>query len=82
MLPLVSHTAKALTRWLGPRFGAQSGDNLRIGYDVDAVDAPAPEREAVWARLNAATFLSLNEKRAAAGYGTVEGENVIGGAAL
>lgn len=75
-------TAKALTRWLAPRFVAQSGDNLRIGYDVDAVDALAPEREAVWARLNAATLLSVNEKRAAAGYGTVEGENVIGSAAL
>ncbi len=65
VLPLVSRTAMALTRWLGPRFG----EGLRIGYDADAVDALAPEREAVWSRLNGATFLSVNEKRAAAGYG-------------
>ena len=67
VLPLVSKTARALTRWLGPRFGS----GLRIGYDSDAVDALAPEREAVWARIDGAGFLTLNERRAAAGYGPV-----------
>ncbi len=65
VLPLVGRTASALTRWLAPRFGA----GLRIGYDADAVEALAIERESVWDRLNAATFLTENEKRAAAGYG-------------
>jgi HK97 family phage portal protein len=82
VLPLVARTASALTRWLAPRFGAQSGENLRLGYDADAVDALAPEREAVWSRLNAATFLTVNEKRSAAGYGEVDGENAIVGGAL
>src|SRR5215210_6535762 len=48
VMPLVAKTAQPLTRWLRPRFG----EGLRIGYDSDAVDALAPEREAVWARLN------------------------------
>ncbi|MGQ0740918.1 MAG: phage portal protein [Alphaproteobacteria bacterium] len=78
VLPLVARTAAALTRWLAPRFGG----SLRLGFDADAVEALAPEREAVWARLNAATFLSVNEKRAAAGYGEIQGENAITGAAL
>ncbi|MEJ0043112.1 MAG: phage portal protein [Rhizomicrobium sp.] len=69
VLPLVGRTAAALTRWLAPRFG----DTLRLAYDPDAVDALAIERESVWDRLNAASFLTANEKRAAAGYGPMEG---------
>ena len=68
----------ALTRWLEPRFG----EGLRVGYDSDAVDALAPEREAVWSRLNAATFLSVNEKRAAARHGAVEDGDTIGSSTL
>jgi HK97 family phage portal protein len=69
VLPLVAKTAQALTRWLGPRFGK----DLRVGYDSDQVDALALEREAVWARLNDANFLTLNERRQAAGYGPLSG---------
>jgi HK97 family phage portal protein len=69
VLPLVARTARDLTRWLCPRFG----ENLRLGYDADAVEALAEERQSVWDKLNAATFLSVNEKRAAAGYSPVEG---------
>jgi phage portal protein BeeE len=69
ILPLVAKTAQGLTRWLSPRFGG----GLRIGYDADAVDALALEREAVWARIDGAGFLTLNERRAAAGYGPVPG---------
>ncbi len=73
VLPLVGRTAKALTRWLAPRFG----ENLRLGYDSDAVDALAVERESVWDRLSNATFLSVNERRQAAGYSPVEGGDVM-----
>jgi len=73
VLPLVAKTARALTKWLGPRFG----ENLRIGYDADAVDALALEREAVWDRLGNANFLTMNERRAAAGYSPVEGGDGI-----
>jgi HK97 family phage portal protein len=69
VLPLVAKTARMLTGWLAPRFG----EGLRIGYDSDAVDALALEREAVWERLSQASFLTLNERRAAAGYSAVEG---------
>jgi HK97 family phage portal protein len=69
VLPLVARMSSALTRWLSPRFG----EGLRISYDADAVDALAMERESVWDRLNAASFLTLNEKRAAAGYGAMDG---------
>ncbi|HXJ00562.1 MAG TPA: phage portal protein, partial [Micropepsaceae bacterium] len=73
VLPLVNKTAQALTRWLGPRFGT----GLRVSYDADGVDALAPERESVWNRINGAQFLTLNERRAAAGYGPVAGGDEI-----
>jgi HK97 family phage portal protein len=72
VIPLVSRTAQDLTRWLSPKFG----ETLRIGYDADQVPALSQDREATWDRLNAATFLTLNEKRAAAGYGPVDGGDV------
>lgn len=65
VLPLVARTARGLTRWLGPRFG----DGLRLGYDTDGIEALSAEREALWARVTKADFLTDDEKRAAVGYG-------------
>lgn len=73
ILPLVARTAEALTRWLAPRFG----ENLRIGYDADAAEALALERESVWDRLTGANFLTLNERRQAAGFSPVEGGDAL-----
>lgn len=69
VLPLVAKSAQAIGNWLGPRFG----QNLTLGYDLDQVEALSPEREALWSRLNQAKFLTVNEKRQAVGYGTIEG---------
>jgi len=66
VLPLVSRTAKALSAWLAPAFGE---DVLDLRPDHDQVEALAPEREALWARIGKAEFLSDDEKRAAVGYG-------------
>jgi HK97 family phage portal protein len=73
VLPLVARTSSALTRWLAPKFGP----TLRIAHDPDAVQALALERESIWDRLNAAAFLTLNERREAAGYSPVEGGDVL-----
>ncbi|MGE0628596.1 MAG: phage portal protein [Hyphomicrobiaceae bacterium] len=64
VLPLVSRAARALTMWLGPAWDSR----LRLVPDLDAVEALSPEREALWARLERASFLTDDEKRAAAGY--------------
>lgn len=69
VLPLVGRTGRALTRWLGAKYG----ENLRLGYDADQVEALSSEREALWARVSRADFLSDDEKRAAVGYGAEEG---------
>ncbi len=67
VLPLVSRTAKALSQWLIAGDGESSG--LQLRPDLDQVEALSGEREALWRRLQAATFLTDDEKRAAAGYG-------------
>jgi len=65
VLPLVARTATEMAAWLAPRFGAA----LRLEPDVDRIDGLAAEREALWARVNAAGFLTDDEKREAVGYG-------------
>ena len=65
VLPLVQRTARALGMWLAPAYGGE----LRLSPDLDQVEALAPEREALWARMERTSFLSDDEKRAAVGYG-------------
>jgi hypothetical protein len=62
LLPLVTRTTKALSGWLG------SSGALTFTADLDQVDALAPEREALWARLEKSSFLTDAEKRLAIGY--------------
>jgi len=64
ILPLVARTAKELSAWLAPAFGS----DLRLWYDADCVEGLSGERDALWARLEAASFLTDDEKREAVGY--------------
>jgi HK97 family phage portal protein len=63
VIPLVRRTADSLARWLEPAFGP-----ARLEPDLDAVEALAGERESLWRRVQAADFLSTDEKREAVGY--------------
>ena len=51
---------------------------MLLWYDADQVEALAADREALWSRVAAADFLTVNEKRAAVGYGAVEGGEGVG----
>lgn len=62
VLPLASRMAEAMTGFL-------CEGNLRLAHDLDQVEALASDREALWARLERASFLTDDEKRAAVGYG-------------
>jgi hypothetical protein len=64
VVPLISRIAAALGNWLGESFGG----NLRLAPDLDEVPALSIEREALWKRVGEASFLTDDEKRAAAGY--------------
>lgn len=69
VLPLVARTTAALGNWLAPVYGP----NVRIDFDADRLPGLATERDALWARIGAADFLSDGEKREALGYQRVAG---------
>ncbi len=65
VIPLIARTQKAFATWLTPVYGP----NIRLDYNVDRIEALATDRAAEWARIDAASFLTQDEKREAAGYG-------------
>jgi HK97 family phage portal protein len=69
VLPLASRVGHALAQWLAPQFG----DGIRGAIDTDRIDALAADRFALWQRVSAADFLTLNEKREAVGYAPLDG---------
>ena len=64
VLPMASRMAEAMTGFL-----CEGG--LRLTHDLDQVEALSADREALWARVGKAEFLSDDEKRQAVGYGAV-----------
>lgn len=62
VIPLVGRTARAMSAWL-----STFGEEVTLSPDLDAVSALAPERAALWARLDAASFIDADERRALAG---------------
>jgi HK97 family phage portal protein len=62
VLPLASRVAEAMTGFLGQ-------GRYRLTHDLDQVEALSADREALWARVGKAEFLTDDEKRAAVGYG-------------
>jgi HK97 family phage portal protein len=74
VLPLASRVGASIAQWLAPQFG----DGIRLMIDTDRIDALSADRAALWDRVSAAAFLTLNEKRDAVGYGPVEGGDRLG----
>lgn len=65
VLPLVSATLSALSPWLSQLFN----NHFVLEADTDAVPALAARNQLIWDRVERASFLSDEEKRAAVGYG-------------
>ncbi|MDR2464573.1 MAG: phage portal protein [Holosporales bacterium] len=68
LIPMLDHFVSELNRWLVPYFST----NLRIGYDKDAIPAIAAKRDYIWSMIQSASFLTINEKREALGYGPLQ----------
>ncbi|MFK7793280.1 MAG: phage portal protein [Devosiaceae bacterium] len=66
VLPLVGKLLDGITHWLAP---LSPDETLDLAVDLDAIEALSGEREALWRRVSAATFLTDEEKRMAVGYG-------------
>lgn len=69
IIPLVQRTGAALGLWLGEAFE----ETVEIGCNLDMVPALSVERDALWARLNGAVFLSDEERRTMAGLAPMSG---------
>jgi phage portal protein BeeE len=63
-----------MMQWLAPVFGA----GLRLAIDTDRIEALSADRAALWERVTNAPFLTVNEQRAAVGYGALEGGDRLG----
>jgi HK97 family phage portal protein len=63
VLPLVQKMAAALSAWLDVPFGAE----VEVRADLDRIPALSAERDALWARLEGASFATGDEKRKLAG---------------
>lgn len=63
IIPILDHMVDALNHWIVPIFG----HDLKISYDVDNISGLAEKREKIWSRLENASFLTQNEKRAILG---------------
>ncbi|HEX5776897.1 MAG TPA: phage portal protein, partial [Caulobacteraceae bacterium] len=61
VLPLINRAARAISGWLAARVGGE------LVPDLEGVPAFQEERAAQWARLDAASFLTVDEKRRMAG---------------
>ncbi|MBK9083346.1 MAG: phage portal protein [Rhizobiales bacterium] len=68
-IPLTMRAQRAIEAWLGGAYDP----GLRLDVDLDRIDALSDERAREWARLEAASFLTVDEKREAAGYGAKDG---------
>jgi HK97 family phage portal protein len=64
VIPILRRVIEALARFVGPHFE----EGLRLDLDLDQVEALSHDRDALWARVNAASFLTNAEKRQAVGY--------------
>lgn len=71
VLPLVARVTGALSDWLS----GFAGDVLELRPDLDQVPALSAERDAQWARVAGADFLSPAEKRALLGLPALEAED-------
>ena len=69
VLPMLCHVRDELNNWLCPQFGT----DLTLDFNLDGIDALSLRREKLWQRVEAASFLTLNEKRAQLGLAPVEG---------
>jgi HK97 family phage portal protein len=65
VLPVLGKVTDALENFVARQFSP----DLRLGFDLDQVEALSHDRDALWKRVNDATFLSADEKRQAVGYG-------------
>ncbi len=67
ILPHLEVIKGELNQWMIPFFE----EGLELKYDIDSIPALAPKRDNLWGKIEKASFLTLNEKRALVGYSPI-----------
>lgn len=75
IVPELASLREQLNRFLMPKFDRTR--KLYLDFDLDGVDALQEDKDLMWARLNNASWLTINEKRVAAGYEEIVGGDVL-----
>lgn len=65
IIPDLEELKSILNRWLVPKY---KGEKLWLDYDADAIAGLRNSRSQLWSDLNNTSWLTINEKRQAAGY--------------
>jgi len=71
ILPLASRAYELLANW----FSKMYDEDIELTLDADQVSALSAKREALWTRLEQASFLTIDEKRAMLGFPPMEGKS-------
>jgi hypothetical protein len=73
VLPQITRVISGIDHWLCPMYR----DRPDLDFDPDSISALTDKRQAQWTKIQTANFLTLNEKREAAGYGPIAGGDRI-----
>lgn len=73
VIPIAENVVDNLNSWLGGFYGY----DYELACDTDEISALAERRSAIWNRLAACPFMTLNEKRHAIGLGAIKGGDAI-----
>ncbi|MGV8987305.1 MAG: phage portal protein [Cypionkella sp.] len=76
VLPLATRVTASLSQWLS----TFTGEQIELRPDLEQVPALAQERDQLWARVGAASFLTADEKRVLLGLPPLTGDLGAGGA--
>ena len=67
VIPLLNIFTDSLSNWIKQIFNT----DLKLEYDLDSIPALSKRRETEWKKINEASFLTDDEKRAAVGYTSI-----------
>lgn len=73
IIPHLESIIAHLNSWLVPRFGS----NMFLSYDKESICALTEKRQRLWQYVQNATFMTVNEKRAAFGLPPIEVGNSL-----
>jgi HK97 family phage portal protein len=73
IIPLLDHLTDSLNHWLVPMYNK----NLVLKYDINEISGLSSRREKIWARIQNANFITINEKRQMIGLSPITGGDTL-----